>query len=156
MEETHEFQQIDSGSSHTFPQQAGLIRKGGYIMIKGRPCKVSDVSTSKTGKHGHAKAHFVAFDLFTGKKCEELCPTSHNIDVPNVTRNDYSVIDVPDDDDYISLALDDGTMKEDLKYPDDIKLKNDIINKFNDGEEIIVTTICALGEEKIIDYKVSK
>lgn len=35
------------------------MRKNAYIVIKGRPCKVVDVSTSKTGKHGHAKCAFV-------------------------------------------------------------------------------------------------
>ena len=49
------FESTDAGSSHTYPMEGGQIRKGGYIMIKGNPCKVSDVSTSKTGKHGHAK-----------------------------------------------------------------------------------------------------
>ena len=67
------FESTDSGSSHTYPMEGGQIRKGGYIMIKGRPCKVSDVSTSKTGKHGHAKCHFVAIDIFTGKKMEVTC-----------------------------------------------------------------------------------
>ena len=51
-------------------------------MIKGKPCKVKDVSVSKTGKHGHAKCKFSASDIFTGASCEELCPSSHSIDVP--------------------------------------------------------------------------
>jgi len=35
-------------------------------MLKGFPCKVVDYSTSKAGKHGHAKATIVGVDIFTG------------------------------------------------------------------------------------------
>merc|ERR1711988_997550 len=80
------------GASDTYPQQAGEIRKGSFLMIKGNPCKCCEVSTSKTGKHGHAKAHIVAIDIFTGKKMEDLCPTSHNLDVPFVKKTEYQVL----------------------------------------------------------------
>jgi translation initiation factor 5A len=80
-----------SGASATFPVQCSALRKGGHVMIKGRPCKVVEMSTSKTGKHGHAKVHLVAMDIFTGKKLEDLCPSTHNVEVPNVTRVDYQV-----------------------------------------------------------------
>ena len=55
-----------------YPVQASSIRIGGYILIKNRPCKVINMSTSKTGKHGHAKINFTATDIFTDKKMEEI------------------------------------------------------------------------------------
>ncbi len=34
------FESADAGASLTYPQQAGTIRKNGFLVIKGRPCKV--------------------------------------------------------------------------------------------------------------------
>ena len=77
--EDETFETSDAGSSHTYPMEAGQVRKGGFIMIKNNPCKVSDVSTSKTGKHGHAKCHFVAIDIFTVRRSDSLqcCALCH-------------------------------------------------------------------------------
>jgi hypothetical protein len=42
----HHFEsKADSGASKTYPMQAGAIRKGGYIVIKNRPCKVSYIDS---------------------------------------------------------------------------------------------------------------
>ena len=45
----------ESGASETYPAQCSSLRKNGHVMIKERPCKIVEMSTSKTGKHGHAK-----------------------------------------------------------------------------------------------------
>jgi len=55
-EETDDqFESAASGASETAPQQCSALRKNGYVVLKNRACKIVDMSTSKTGKHGHAK-----------------------------------------------------------------------------------------------------
>mmetsp|Transcript_37642 Transcript_37642/g.72129 ORF Transcript_37642/g.72129 Transcript_37642/m.72129 type:complete len:159 (-) Transcript_37642:635-1111(-) len=149
-----QFQSADSGASHTFPQQAGTVRKGGHIVIKGRPCKVIEVSTSKTGKHGHAKCHFVATDIFTQKKMEELVPSSHNLDVPHVNRQDYTLLDISDDG-FVSLMDDAGNEKADLKIPKD-DLGDTIESEFAGGKELVLTVLKAMGEETVCAFKDAK
>lgn len=147
------FESADAGASKTFPQQAGTIRKGGHIVIKNRPCKVVDVSTSKTGKHGHAKCHFVAVDIFTNKKVEDLQPSSHNCDVPNVTRTEFTLIDISDDG-YVSLMTEGGDTKDDLTLPsatDELcKLAIQIKEDFEAGKELVVAVLAVSGPPALV------
>ena len=75
-----------------------------------------EVSTSNTGKHGHAKCHFFGIDIFSGKKWEDIVPSSHNCDVPHVT--DYQLIKIFEDG-FVSLLTESGQTKDDLKMPAD-------------------------------------
>ena len=42
-EDVHEadlqFENTDAGASTTYPNEAGKVRKGGHLVIRGRPCK---------------------------------------------------------------------------------------------------------------------
>lgn len=38
--EVETFESADAGASLTYPQQAGTVRKNGYLVISGHPCKV--------------------------------------------------------------------------------------------------------------------
>ncbi|KAJ7282130.1 hypothetical protein O6H91_Y360100 [Diphasiastrum complanatum] len=152
-DDEHHFEsKADAGASKTFPQQAGTIRKNAYVVIKQRPCKVVEVSTSKTGKHGHAKCHFVAIDIFTGKKLEDIVPSSHNCDVPEVTRTDFQLIDISEDG-FVSLLTDNGETKDDLRVPTDEPLASQIKSGFGEGKDLVVTVMSAMGEEQICALK---
>ena len=111
--EDYDFSNVESGASETIPMEAGQIRKGGLIMIKGQPCKVIDVSTSKTGKHGHAKCNFVAQNIFNNKKLEDMIPSTHTTNVPVIKRTEYTLMDISDDG-YLSLMDENGETREDL------------------------------------------
>lgn len=144
----------ESNASSTFPMQCSALRKNGYVMIKSRPCKIMEMSTSKTGKHGHAKVHLVGIDIFNQKRYEDLCPSTHNIDVPNVSRVDYDLIDISDDG-FVTLMNSEGTNREDLKLPfSNVELTQKIKEGFEKGDQVVVTVISAVGEEAIIGSKI--
>merc|ERR1712088_457477 len=100
-------------------------------MIKGRPCKIVEMSTSETGKHGHAKVHMVALDI---------CPSTHNMEVPNVKRRDFQLIDI--DDGFLSLMDDGGDIRDDLKVPEG-DLGSEIVEQHANGSEMLCTVLSA-------------
>merc|ERR1719469_1505033 len=61
------------------------------------PCKVTAMNTAKPGKHGSAKAMIVAKDIFTDKQYEESFGTSDMISAPLVTKTEYLLLDLDDD-----------------------------------------------------------
>ena len=140
------------GSSLTYPVQAGALKKGDYMCIKGHPCKIIDISVSKTGKHGHAKASIVAIDMFTKQKLEDMAPTTHNVDAPFVKSVNYSLMDVREDG-QLSLMDDENNMRDDLNLPKDEELANEIRKQFEDGKEIQLTVYSAMGTEQVLGYK---
>ncbi|TMS08955.1 Traf2 and NCK-interacting protein kinase, partial [Larimichthys crocea] len=141
----------DSGASATYPMQCSALRKNGYVVLKGHPCKIVEMSTSKTGKHGHAKVNLVGIDIFTNKKHEDMCPSTHNMDVPSIKRIDYQLLNI--NENYMTLMSDNGDIREDLRVPDS-DVGREIEAKFEAGDEFMVTVISAMGEECAVATKV--
>ncbi|KAG4304326.1 hypothetical protein PORY_002301 [Pneumocystis oryctolagi] len=142
----------DTVGSSTFPVQCSALRKNGHVVIKGRPCKIVDMSTSKTGKHGHAKVHLVGIDIFTGKKLEDLSPSTHNMDVPNISRSEYQLVSINIDDGFLSLMTPDGSTKDDIRLPEG-ELGEKIVSDFDSGKDLLITVVSAMGEEAALGVK---
>mgnify|MGYP000788905884 CR=1 FL=1 len=151
MSDSDDFQQTEAVGSGIFPMQCSALRKNGFVVLKGNPCKIVDMSTSKTGKHGHAKVHLVGIDIFTGKKYEDICPSTHNMNVPEVKRTELQLIDVTDDG-FISLLLDDGNTRDDLKLPDG-ELGEQIKAAFEEGKDLLLTVQSAMDIDAVISFK---
>ena len=145
------FEKTDSGASDSYPLACGSIKKGGYMVFQGRPCKVVGYTTAKTGKHGHAKASITGIDIFTGKKYEDSVPTSHNVEVPNIKRSAFTVIDCDGKQ---------GTTRQDLKLPDDTDEDQELSKRIREAlaeeKEILVTVLESMKIEKVVEMNFKK
>lgn len=148
---TYEEGGVDAGASKTIPMQCSALRKNGYVLLKGQPCKIMEMSTSKTGKHGHAKVHLVGLHVFTNKKYEDICPSTHNMEVPVIKRNDYQLVDISSDK-FLTTMDDAGSQREDIKLCEG-ELGTTIETKFEEGADMMVTVMTAMGEEQVVGYK---
>lgn len=95
----------------------------------------------------------VGQDIFTGRKYEDVSPSSHNMEQPVVTRKDYQLIDI-EDDGFVTLMDDKNETRADIKLDLDgddnhKKVKAD----FDEGKDLFVTVLSAMGTEKIIASK---
>merc|ERR1712203_1011566 len=146
MSSDEQFEAAGDAGALTYPLQCSALRKGGYVIMKGKPCKIVDMSTSKTGKHGHAKVNMTGIDIFDGKKYEDMSPSTHNMEVPNVKRVEYSIIDVTEEG-YLSLMDDSGEVRDDLHCNHNRELMDEIQKKFDAGDEMMITVLQAMGKE---------
>ncbi|CAL8319280.1 unnamed protein product [Boreogadus saida] len=150
MAEIDNFDAADSGASNTFPIQCSALRKNGYVVMKGHPCKIVEMSTSKTGKHGHAKVNLTGIDIFSNKKYEDMCPSTHNVDVPHIKRTEWQLLNITDG--FMSLMFENGDLREDLRLPEG-DLGKEIQAKFENSDDFLVTVLSAMGEECAVSVK---
>ena len=98
---------------------AGTIKDGSYIIIDGVACKAVSAETSKSGKHGHAKARIVAVGLIDNKKREIVLPAHDNVEVPLIEKKSAQVLSVSGE---MANVMDDETYETfDLKVPEELK-----------------------------------
>jgi translation initiation factor 5A len=107
------------------PTDLGSVKIGSYIIIDNEPCRIVEYDTSKTGKHGHAKARIVAIGVFDGLKRSYLSPVSSMIEIPMIEKKSGQVISISGD----SLQIMDLETFETLEtpFPKDQEVANQII-----------------------------
>jgi translation initiation factor 5A len=68
------------------PVDVGSLRVGGYMLIDNEPCHIVDITKSKPGKHGSAKARIVAIGVFDGQKRQFVKPVDLNAEIPIIDK----------------------------------------------------------------------
>ena len=121
MSDDEQFEKTDAGSSMTDKVDSNRLKNGSLVMIKGNPCKVTDVSTAKPGKHGSAKVILKGKDILTAKVYECTYHAGDMVDAPLVSRQEYTLLNI--DDNTLELLTPEGDVKSDVDLPEQEHLK---------------------------------
>lgn len=127
------------------PAGVGSLREGRYIIVDGEPCRIVDITKSKPGKHGSAKARIVAIGIFDGVKRSLVKPVDANVEVPMINKRSGQVFSVMSS----GIQIMDLETYEylDAPFPEDEDLKA----KLTSGVEIEYWRI--MGRVKILRTK---
>lgn len=72
----------------------GGLKKGDTIIIDDAPCKVTEVSVSRPGKHGHAKMNMMAVGILDGKKRNLVLPGHDKVEAPIIEKKSAQILSV--------------------------------------------------------------
>lgn len=131
------------------------LRIGDYIVLNDGACVILSIAKSHPGKHGSAKALIIARNIFTDKKIETICPVSHMIKCPIVTKTNYVLLNI---EQYGAISLLDNSSNQvdGLVTLENNEVCNKIKIMFDEGKTISVCVISALGNSKIFDCSEEK
>lgn len=127
------------------PVDVGSLRAGGYIIIDGEPCRIIDITKSKPGKHGSAKARIVAIGIFDGTKRSVVKPVDLSAEVPVIEKRSGQVFAVTP----LGVQLMDLETYEYLEAPN--PEEEELKTKLAPGVEVEYWRI--LGKVKIVRTK---
>tara|TARA_Y100000310_G_C20702665_1_gene831421 strand:- start:1795 stop:2190 length:396 start_codon:yes stop_codon:yes gene_type:complete len=107
----------------------GSLKKGETIVIDNAPCKVTDISVSRPGKHGHAKVNLMAVGMLDGKKRQLTMPGHDKVPAPIIEKKTAQVLSVSGT---TANVMDMETYETfDLPIPEELQ------GQVNDGAEIL-------------------
>ncbi len=98
---------------------ATSLQEGRYIVLDNAPCKVTSISISRPGKHGHAKVRITAIGLIDGKKRDTVMPGHDMVQTPMIDKKTAQVLSVSGS---TANVMDAETYETfDLEIPEDLK-----------------------------------
>ncbi|MGP8338056.1 MAG: translation initiation factor IF-5A [Methanosarcinaceae archaeon] len=115
------------------------LKEGKYVVVDDEPCVIKNISKSKPGKHGSAKARIDVIGIFDGQKRSIISSVSAKTYVPLVERKNAQVLSVTGDIAQLMDMEDYSTFE--LPVPDEYR------KRVVEGADI--TYITAMGNTKI-------
>ena len=114
----------------------GSLKKGDTIIIDGHACKITDTTTSRPGKHGHAKVNMMAVGMLDDKKRNLVMPGHDKVEAPVVEKKNAQVLSIAGN---IANVMDTENYETfDLEIPTELK------DQVHEGSEVLYWILMGL------------
>ncbi|MBU0457294.1 MAG: translation initiation factor IF-5A [Nanoarchaeota archaeon] len=114
----------------------GSLKKGDTIIIDGAPCKITDTSTSRPGKHGHAKVNMMAVGILDDKKRNLVMPGHDKVEAPIIEKKNAQVLSISGNS---ANVMDMETYETlDMEIPEELK------GEVKEGSEVLYWIIMGM------------
>lgn len=70
------------------------LREGNYLLIDDLPCRIVEIESSKSGKHGAHKLRITGIGIFDGAKKVMLAPGDSDVEVPIIDRKNVQIMSI--------------------------------------------------------------
>ena len=111
----------------------GTLKRGDTIIIDGAPCKILDTTTSRPGKHGHAKVNMMAVGLLDEKKRQLMMPGHDKVEAPIIEKKTAQILSIAGK---MASVMDmDSYETFELEIPDELK------EEIAEGKEVLYWTL---------------
>ncbi|KAI1286637.1 Eukaryotic translation initiation factor 5A [Halotydeus destructor] len=115
-----------------------------HIMLQGHPCKIEDIEVAP-----QQMITFTGRDVFTNERYAETYFAANYVQVPEVTRKEYTVISISSGN--LTLEDKDGAERS-ITVPEG-DIRTNIRIHLDHGHYPVVTVVSALGMEKVVAYR---
>ena len=140
------------------------MKKRGFCIIKGNPCRVTDITAKVKGTGASANDRVVisGTHIFTGVKSVDtinLTNAHDGLEVPITSKKQYMLLDVDSDTGFVSLLTDEGETKEDAQLSraqgDADEQAWDVVGaetvrRFSEGESLKLTLLSIMGKDLVV------
>ncbi len=114
----------------------GSLKKGDTVIIDEAACKVTDLATSRPGKHGHAKVNLTAVGLLDQKKRNIVLPGHDKIEVPIIEKKSAQILSVSGN---MANVMDTATYETfEMEIPEELQ------GQVHDGLEVLYWQIMGM------------
>ena len=129
------------------------LRNEDYVMLDGQPCVITFIDEPKEGEDGGSTIKVFGANVFTLKKHEAVLPANQILDCPLVVKSEGIALEVDSDENLVYKVDDDE--KKTIEFGDGQGGWVDTISEaLEEDKQVLVFLTTALGQTKLIDFKV--